>query len=78
MSFALVTRIRKLANEKKLHVWIVAHPTKSTQWNDERPSMYSIAGGADWRLGMLQEQTGRDGATDAVRGKLCGDVRFLP
>ena len=45
-------RLRKVANEKMIHVWIVAHPTKSAQWNNVRPNMYNIAGSSNWRFGI--------------------------
>jgi len=45
---ALMQRLRKVANEKMIHVWIVAHPTKSAQWNNVRPNMYNIAGSSNW------------------------------
>ncbi|CAE7601041.1 unnamed protein product [Symbiodinium sp. CCMP2592] len=45
---ALMQRLRKVANDKMIHVWIVAHPTKSAQWNNVRPNMYNIAGSSNW------------------------------
>lgn len=45
---ALMQRLRNVAEEKKIHIWIVAHPTKSAQWGTARPTLYSIAGSSNW------------------------------
>eukprot|EP00931_Biecheleriopsis_adriatica_P100242 TRINITY_DN753_c0_g1_i1.p1 TRINITY_DN753_c0_g1~~TRINITY_DN753_c0_g1_i1.p1 ORF type:complete len:823 (-),score=151.19 TRINITY_DN753_c0_g1_i1:132-2600(-) len=45
----LMADLRRFAEEYKVHVWIVAHPTKSGAWEgEERPGLYNIAGSANW------------------------------
>lgn len=44
----LMSELRCFAKENGLHVIIVAHPTKAGQWNGRKPSMYDIAGSANW------------------------------
>eukprot|EP00440_Ansanella_granifera_P033819 gb/GFBE01036692.1/.p1 GENE.gb/GFBE01036692.1/~~gb/GFBE01036692.1/.p1 ORF type:complete len:789 (+),score=157.66 gb/GFBE01036692.1/:1-2367(+) len=44
----LIGKLRSFAEKHKVHVWICAHPTKSTAWDGERPNMYNIAGSANW------------------------------
>ncbi|CAJ1387701.1 unnamed protein product [Effrenium voratum] len=45
---SLLGKLRKFADEYKVHVVIVAHPTKSAAWLNESPGLYDIAGSAEW------------------------------
>ena len=45
---SLLQRLRRFAEEHKVHVIIVAHPTKASQWDGAKPSLYSIAGSSNW------------------------------
>lgn len=44
----LLQRLRRFAEEHRLHVIIVAHPTKASQWDGAKPNLYSIAGSSNW------------------------------
>lgn len=47
-----LTKIRRFAKLNGIHVWIVAHPKNLTKADDgtyKVPTMYEIAGGANWR-----------------------------
>ncbi|CAE8686594.1 unnamed protein product [Polarella glacialis] len=56
----MLSKIKQFAHEKKVHVWVVAHPTKSSGWagnqrsngkdapEDVVPSLYDISGSAHW------------------------------
>lgn len=47
-----LTKARRFAREKKLHLWIVAHPTKlqkDKEGNYPVPTPYDISGSAHWR-----------------------------
>jgi len=50
---SMLTKLKRFALENNCHVFIVAHPTKSTQWADadaakRKPSLYDISGSAHW------------------------------
>jgi len=45
---SLLQRLRRFAEEHQVHVIIVAHPTKASQWDGAKPSLYSIAGSSNW------------------------------
>jgi len=46
----LLTRLKQLALEQRLHIFIVAHPAKMKFWtlDGPRPSLYDISGSAHW------------------------------
>lgn len=44
----MLAELKKFAHETSCHVWIVAHPTKASAWAGETPSLYDIAGNANW------------------------------
>lgn len=47
-----LTKIRRFARKQKIHVWVVAHPTKlypDKDGNTRKPSLYDISGAAHWR-----------------------------
>ncbi|MCA1668315.1 MAG: AAA family ATPase [Thermomicrobia bacterium] len=46
-----LTRIRQFARTNRVHIWVVAHPTKLVKGNDGNypvPTPYDIAGSAHW------------------------------
>jgi len=47
---SLLSDIKSFAYKRNVHVWVVAHPTKSSSWNDStsRPNLYDISGSANW------------------------------
>jgi len=46
---SMLAKLKRFAAEYSCHVWIVAHPAKKSSWTcDERPSLYDIAGSANW------------------------------
>jgi len=45
----MLSKIKRFAHKYKVHVWIIAHPTKSSSWESEsKPSLYNISGSANW------------------------------
>jgi len=44
---SMLSAVKRFANEFKVHVWFVSHPAKNAS-PAERPSMYNIAGSANW------------------------------
>jgi len=46
----MLAKIKRFAYEHKVHVWVIAHPTKSSSWGESasKPSMYDISGSANW------------------------------
>jgi len=44
---SMLSAVKRFAHEYKVHVWFVSHPAKSAS-PAERPSMYTIAGSANW------------------------------
>lgn len=48
-----LTKVRRFAREKKVHAWIVAHPTKLQKNKDTKqydpPTPYDISGSSHWR-----------------------------
>jgi len=44
---SMLSAVKRFAHEHKVHVWFVSHPAKSAS-PAERPSMYTIAGSANW------------------------------
>lgn len=44
----LLSKLKRFATETGCHVWIVAHPAKSSAWASEKVTLYDIAGSANW------------------------------
>jgi len=48
----MLTKIRRFARDKNIHVWVVAHPAKMYKGTDGKypiPSGYDISGSANWK-----------------------------
>lgn len=44
----ILQRLRKFAEDFGVHVIIVAHPTKASSWDGQKPTLYTIAGSSNW------------------------------
>eukprot|EP00435_Cladocopium_sp_Y103_P062202 s19_g23.t2 len=44
----VLQRLRKFAEDFGLHAIIVAHPTKASSWDGQKPTLYNIAGSSNW------------------------------
>jgi len=41
-----MSQLQRFAKDYKVHVWLIAHPTKDNQWVNAVPSLYDISGSA--------------------------------
>jgi len=41
-----LSQLQRFAKDYKVHVWLIAHPTKANQWVNGVPSLYDISGSA--------------------------------